>query len=143
MSLLERVFVAAGSNQGDRAAYLTRAREAIAKIPLTTVLGVSSVEETEPVGGPPQPAFLNQIIVVETGLDPNRFLKALQKIEDAEGRVRVERWGPRTLDLDIVRFGTRRLRDPDLVIPHPELPRRDFWQREIAEVEALLAEQAR
>ncbi|MFI5208902.1 MAG: 2-amino-4-hydroxy-6-hydroxymethyldihydropteridine diphosphokinase [Gemmatimonadales bacterium] len=143
MSLLERVFVAAGSNQGDRAAYLKRAREAIAKIPLSTVLGVSSVEETEPVGGPPQPAFLNQIIVVETGLDPNRFLKALQKIEDAEGRVRVERWGPRTLDLDIVRFGTRRLRDPDLVIPHPELPRRDFWQREIAEVEALLAEQAR
>ena len=143
MSLLERVYVAAGSNQGDRAGYLTRARDAIARIPLTTLLGVSSVEETEPVGGPPQPAFLNQIIVVETGLDPNRFLKALQKIEDAEGRVRVERWGPRTLDLDIVRFGTRRLRDPDLVIPHPELPRREFWQREIAEVEARLAEQAR
>jgi 2-amino-4-hydroxy-6-hydroxymethyldihydropteridine diphosphokinase len=143
VSLLERVYVAAGSNEGDRAGYLRRAREALAKIPLTTVLGVSSVEETAPVGGPPQPPFLNQIIVVETGLDPNRFLKALQKIEDAEGRVRLERWGPRTLDLDIVRFGTRRLRDPDLVIPHPELPRREFWQREIAEVEALLAEQAR
>jgi len=142
VSLVERVFIAAGSNQGDRAGYLARARDAIARIPLTTVLGASSVEETEPAGGPPQPAFLNQIVVVETGLDPNRFLKALQKIEDAEGRVRMERWGPRTLDLDIVRFGTRRLRDPDLVIPHPELPRREFWQREIAEVEALLANQA-
>lgn len=143
MSLLERVFIALGSNQGDRAAYLARARDAIARIPLTTVVGASSVEETEPVGGPPQPSFLNQIVAAETGLDPHRFLKALQKIEDAEGRVRIERWGPRTLDLDIVRFGTRRLRDPELVIPHPELPRREFWQREIAEVEAHLATQPR
>lgn len=143
MSLLERVFIALGSNQGDRAAYLARARDAIARIPLTTVVGASSVEETEPVGGPPQPSFLNQIVAAETGLDPHRFLKALQKIEDAEGRVRIERWGPRTLDLDIVRFGTRRLRDPELVIPHPELPRREFWQREIAEVEARLATQPR
>jgi 2-amino-4-hydroxy-6-hydroxymethyldihydropteridine diphosphokinase len=143
VSLLERVFIALGSNQGDRAGYLARARDAIARIPLTTVVGASSVEETEPVGGPPQPSFLNQIVVAETGLDPHRFLKALQKIEDAEGRVRLERRGPRTLDLDIVRFGTRRLRDPELVIPHPELPHREFWQREIAEVEAHLAAEAR
>jgi 2-amino-4-hydroxy-6-hydroxymethyldihydropteridine diphosphokinase len=61
----------------------------------------------------------------------------LHKIEDENGRVRGERWGPRTLDLDIVRYGTRRLRDSDLRIPHPELPNRDWWQREMDEVDVL------
>jgi 2-amino-4-hydroxy-6-hydroxymethyldihydropteridine diphosphokinase len=143
MSLVERVYVALGSNQGDRATYLSRAREAVGRIPLTKVLATSSVEETEPVGGPPQERFLNQMLLAETALDPSRFLKALQKIEADQGRVRGgERWGPRTLDLDIVRFGTRRLRETDLVIPHPELPRRPFWQREIEEIERGLSEKS-
>jgi 2-amino-4-hydroxy-6-hydroxymethyldihydropteridine diphosphokinase len=77
------------------------------------------------------------MILVETGLDPGRFLKLLHKIEDENGRERTEPWGPRTLDLDIVRYGTRRLRDPDLRIPHPELPNRDWWQREMEELDGL------
>jgi len=137
MNLRERVYVALGSNMGDRDAYLAKAREALAKLPLTTVLAPSKLEATEPVGPVPQEKYLNQMILVETGLDPGRFLKLLHKIEDENGRVRGERWGPRTLDLDIVRYGTRRLRDPDLRIPHPELPNRDWWQRELEEVDAL------
>jgi 2-amino-4-hydroxy-6-hydroxymethyldihydropteridine diphosphokinase len=77
------------------------------------------------------------MILVETALDPGRFLKALHKIEDENGRVREERWGPRTLDLDVVRFGTRRLRDPDIIIPHPELPNREWWSREMEELDRL------
>ncbi len=138
MNPRERVYVALGSNEGDRETYLARAREALAKIPLTTVLGVSSVEETDPVGPEGQGKYLNQMVLVETSLDPGRFLKLLHKIEDENGRIRAERWGPRTLDLDIVRFGTRRLRDPDLRIPHAELPHRDWWQREIEELDAAV-----
>ncbi|HEY7026399.1 MAG TPA: 2-amino-4-hydroxy-6-hydroxymethyldihydropteridine diphosphokinase [Gemmatimonadales bacterium] len=137
MNLRERVYVALGSNMGDRDAYLAKARAALAKLPLTTVLAESKVEETEPVGPVPQEKYLNQMILVETGLDPGRFLKLLHKIEDENGRERTERWGPRTLDLDIVRYGTRRLRDPDLRIPHPELPNRDWWQREMEELDGL------
>lgn len=138
MNPRERVYVALGSNEGDRSAYLARAREALAKIPLTTILGASSVEETVPVGPEGQGKYLNQMVLAETSLDPGRFLKLLHKIEDENGRVRGERWGPRTLDLDIVRFGTRRLRDPDLRIPHAELPNRAWWQREMEELDALV-----
>ena len=126
MNLRERVYVALGSNLGDRAAYLTRAREAMAKLPLTTVLAASSIEETEPVGPEGQGKYLNQMMLVETGLDPGRFLKMLHKIEDENGRERTVRWG------------TRRLRDPDLRIPHAELPNRDWWQREMDELDGLV-----
>jgi 2-amino-4-hydroxy-6-hydroxymethyldihydropteridine diphosphokinase len=138
MNPRERVYLALGSNEGDRSAYLARAREALAKIPLTTILAASSVEETEPVGPEGQGKYLNQMVLAETSLDPGRFLKLLHKIEDENGRVRAGRWGPRTLDLDIVRFGTRRLRDPDLRIPHAELPNRAWWQREIEELDTLV-----
>lgn len=137
MNPRERVYIALGSNQGNREAYLTRAREALAKLPLTTLLAASSIEETAPVGPPGQEPYLNQMVVLDTTLDPGRFLKLLHKIEDENGRTRAERWGPRTLDLDIVRFGTRRLRDADLRIPHPEFPNRDWWQRELEELDRL------
>lgn len=135
MNPRERVYVALGSNLGDRREYLARARGAMAKLPLTTVLGESRIEETEPVGPPGQGPYLNQMLLLETALDPGRFLKLLHKIEDDSGRSRETRWGPRTLDLDIVRFGTRRLRDHELRIPHPELPNRAWWQREIEELD--------
>ena len=138
MNPRERVYIALGSNLGDREAILARAREALAKLPLTTLLAASAIEETAAVGGPAgQGPYLNQMVVADTTLDPGRFLKLLHKIEDENGRVRGERWGPRTLDLDLVRFGTRRLRDPDLKLPHPELPTRDWWQREIEELDRL------
>jgi 2-amino-4-hydroxy-6-hydroxymethyldihydropteridine diphosphokinase len=137
MNPRERVYIALGSNLGDREALLANAREAIGRLPLTTVLAASTIEETDPVGPPGQGQYLNQMMLVETSLDPGRFLKLLHKIEDENGRTREERWGSRTLDLDIVRFGTRRLRDHDLKIPHPELHRRDWWQREIEELDRL------
>jgi 2-amino-4-hydroxy-6-hydroxymethyldihydropteridine diphosphokinase len=83
-----------------------------------------------------QPPYLNQMVLLETGLEPRELLEALQAIERSEGRQRTERWGARTLDLDIVRFGSRRVTEPGLIIPHPELSNRDFWRRELAEIEA-------
>jgi 2-amino-4-hydroxy-6-hydroxymethyldihydropteridine diphosphokinase len=136
MNPRERAYVALGGNLGDREGYLARARAALAKLPLTKLLGLSEVEETEPVGPAGQGKYLNQMALLETSLDPGRFLKLLQKIEEENGRTRTEKWGPRTLDLDIVRFGTRRLRDPDLKLPHPELPNREWWQREMVELDA-------
>ncbi len=130
----ERVFVALGSNVGDRAAHLAAARDALARLPDTRLLAAAGVEETAPLGGMAQPPYLNQMVLLETALEPHALLAALQAIERARGRVRTARWGPRTLDLDIVAYGDRQVRDPDLVIPHPELPRRDFWQRELSEL---------
>ncbi len=132
----ERVYVALGSNLGDREQHLRAARKALAELPGTSLLAVSSIEETQPLGGLPQPPYLNQMALVETTLEPRALLRALQEIERQEGRRRTEHWGSRTLDLDIVRFGDRQVRDHDLIIPHPELSNRDFWRRELAELEA-------
>jgi 2-amino-4-hydroxy-6-hydroxymethyldihydropteridine diphosphokinase len=76
------------------------------------------------------------MVLLETGLEPRALLQACQDIERMEGRQRGERWGPRTLDLDIVQFGARRVSDTDLIIPHPELSNRDFWRRELAELKS-------
>jgi 2-amino-4-hydroxy-6-hydroxymethyldihydropteridine diphosphokinase len=130
----ERAYVALGSNLGERAAHLAAARDALARLPGTTLVAASAVEETAPLAGMAQPPYLNQMVLLETRLTPRELLAACQAIEQAEGRVRTERWGARTLDLDIVRFGQRRVTEPDLIIPHPELPNRDFWQRELAEL---------
>ncbi len=130
----ERAFVALGSNVGDRAGHLAAAREALGRLPATRLVAASAVEETAPLGGMAQPPYLNQMVLLDTELEPHALLAALQAIERARGRVRTTRWGPRTLDLDIVAYGDRQVRDPDLVIPHPELPRREFWQRELSEL---------
>ena len=132
----ERAYVALGSNLGDRAAHLRAARSALAKLPGTTLVAASDVEETAPLDGMPQPPYLNQMVLLETRLSPRELLEACHAIEHAAGRQRTERWGARTLDLDIVRFGRRRVAEPDLIIPHPELPNRDFWQRELAELQS-------
>ena len=75
------------------------------------------------------------MVLLETTLAPAVLLEHCRRIEVERGRERRERWGPRTLDLDIVRYGDMTVQQPDLTIPHPELPNRDFWQREIAELE--------
>lgn len=129
-----RVAVALGSNLGDRAAHLAAARLALAALPRTSVLRASTVEETAPLGGIDQPPYLNQVVLLETGLSPRALLDACQAIERAEGRVRGRRWASRTLDLDIIAFGQEAVDEPGLTIPHPELPHRDFWQRGLAEV---------
>jgi 2-amino-4-hydroxy-6-hydroxymethyldihydropteridine diphosphokinase len=130
------VYVALGSNLGDREGYLRAAREAIASLPDTQVIQVSGVEETAPLGGMQQPPYLNQMVLLQTRLEPRALLEALQEIERRLGRQRTERWGARTLDLDIVQFGDRRVNEHDLIIPHPELSNRDFWRREMAELQA-------
>jgi 2-amino-4-hydroxy-6-hydroxymethyldihydropteridine diphosphokinase len=132
----ERAYVALGSNVGDRAGHLAAARAALAALPGTRLLAESAVEETAPLAGMDQPPYLNQMVLLETVLEPRALLAACQAIERSRGRVRAERWGPRTLDLDIVRYGHRRMADPDLIIPHPGLSDRDFWIRELAELEA-------
>ena len=133
--MTERVFVALGSNVGDRAAHLAHARERLAGLPGTRLVAASRVEETAPLGAVPQGPYLNQMVLLETTLTPQALLAAGRAIEVERGRERRERWGPRTLDLDIVRFGERTVREAGLTIPHPELPRRDFWLREIAELD--------
>lgn len=130
----ERVAVALGSNLGDRAAHLATAREALAALPETRVIAVSTIEETAPLGALAQPSYLNQMVLLETTLTPRALLDACQAIERAAGRIRGERWASRIIDLDIVRFGDRAVSEPGLTLPHPELPHRVFWQRELAEV---------
>jgi len=133
----ERVYVALGSNVGDRAAHLAYARARLAALPRTRLVGESRVEETAPLGSVPQGPYLNQMVLLETALEPAELLDQLHAIESERGRERRIRWGPRTLDLDIVRWDERGgVREPDLTIPHPELPHRDFWLREIAELDA-------
>jgi len=132
----ERAYIALGSNLGDRAEHLAAARAALAALPRTRLLAASGVEETAPLGVMEQPPYLNQMVLLETALEPRALLAACQAIERSRGRVRTERWGARTLDLDIVRYGGRRIHEPDLIIPHPELAHRDFWIRELAELEA-------
>jgi 2-amino-4-hydroxy-6-hydroxymethyldihydropteridine diphosphokinase len=132
----ERAYVALGSNLGDRAGHLAAARAALAALPGTRVVAESAVEQTEPLGGMDQPPYLNQMVLLETALEPRALLAACQAIERSRGRERAGRWAPRTLDLDIVRSGHRRIADPDLIIPHPGLSDRDFWIRELAELEA-------
>jgi 2-amino-4-hydroxy-6-hydroxymethyldihydropteridine diphosphokinase len=127
-------YIALGSNLGDRDAHLRAARDAIGRLPGTRILATSDVEETAPIGPPGQGPYLNQMIAVETDLDPRTLLDGLQAIEAWRGRVRGERWGARTLDLDIVLVEGRAVNEPDLVVPHPRLPDRDFWRRELAQL---------
>ena len=98
------------------------------------MLATSRVEETEPLGPVSQGPYLNQMLLLDTELPARALLEALLAIEAAAGRVRRERWGPRTLDCDIVLYGDSAVNEPGLVVPHPELPNRDFWQRELREL---------
>jgi 2-amino-4-hydroxy-6-hydroxymethyldihydropteridine diphosphokinase len=135
----EIAYIALGSNLGDRRAYLDRARDAIAAIPECRVVAATQVEETEPLGGLAQPPYLNQMVAVETTLDPRTLLARLHAIEADAGRVRGARWESRTLDLDIVQFDDRVVESSDLVIPHPGLADRPFWQHELAELKDAVA----
>lgn len=134
----EVAYIALGSNLGDRDAQLARARAAIADLSGTSLVAASAVEETLPLGGMPQPPYLNQMIAVRTTLTPRALLSALQAIEEAAGRQRSERWGARTLDCDLVAFGDVRSTDPSLTLPHPGIASRDFWRRELAAVRRVV-----
>jgi 2-amino-4-hydroxy-6-hydroxymethyldihydropteridine diphosphokinase len=133
-------YVALGSNLGDRAAYLAQAREGLARIPATRLIGESTIEETAPLGPIAQGPYLNQMVALETTLAPAELLAALQDIERQLGRVRDQRWGPRTLDLDLVLMERQRSDDPRCRVPHPELVHRPFWLRELAELRSVSVE---
>ena len=132
------VYIALGSNVGDRDRHLIAARAAIAALPHTFIAAASDVEETEPLGGRQQEKYLNQMLAVRTALEPMQLLSELQRIEQENGRTRRERWASRTLDLDIVAYGDAALATEDLTLPHPGLEERDFWRRELAQLEERL-----
>jgi 2-amino-4-hydroxy-6-hydroxymethyldihydropteridine diphosphokinase len=125
------VYVALGSNLGDRERFLADARDAIAALPGTHCVAETPVEETAPLGPVAQGAFLNQMLAIKTRMPPEELLDELQVIEEKAGRKRGERWGPRTLDLDIVALDGAAVSSPRLMVPHPELPNREFWLREL------------
>lgn len=124
-------YIALGSNLGQREVFLAQARRAIAALANTRVLGQTEAEETAPIGPIAQGPFLNQMVAIETELSPQDLLAELKRIEADAGRERTTRWGPRTLDLDIVLFEQQTVREPGLTVPHPELSNRDFWLREL------------
>ncbi len=123
---MTRAYLALGSNLGDRVAHLQRALDAMRAEPAVAVVGVSKVYETDPVGGPEQGAFLNAVVAVDTDLEPYGLLAFAQGLERDAQRVRVERWGPRTLDVDVLLYGDVRVDDDDLTIPHPRMWERGF-----------------
>jgi 2-amino-4-hydroxy-6-hydroxymethyldihydropteridine diphosphokinase len=130
-----RVWLALGSNLGDRAGYLQGARQALPAAGIA-VLRASRVDETDPVGITDQPRFLNQVLEVETSLEPRPLLEAVKAVEQQLGRVARERWGPREIDIDILRYDGRTVDEPGLHIPHPELPNRRFLVDLLEELDA-------
>jgi 2-amino-4-hydroxy-6-hydroxymethyldihydropteridine diphosphokinase len=125
-------YIALGSNLGQREVFLAQARGAIAELPRTRLLGQTEVEETAAIGPVAQGPFLNQMISIETELSPGELLAELHRIEADAGRIRRVRWGPRTLDLDIVLFEQQTVNEEKLHVPHPELSNRNFWLSELA-----------
>jgi 2-amino-4-hydroxy-6-hydroxymethyldihydropteridine diphosphokinase len=126
MTVRRRVVLAVGANLGDRLGTLQGCVEAIGGLPDTDVLAISPVYETAPVGGPAQPDFLNAVLIAATGLGPYDLLKAVHRIEAEFGRVRAERFGPRTLDIDIISYAAQVSSDPVLTLPHPRAHERPF-----------------
>jgi 2-amino-4-hydroxy-6-hydroxymethyldihydropteridine diphosphokinase len=121
-----RAVLSIGSNLGDRLGTLQGCVQAIGRLPETDVLAVSPVYETAPVGGPIQPDYLNAVLIVATVLTPHDLLAATQRIEADFGRVRAERFGPRTLDIDIIGYDEQISDDPVLTLPHPRAHERAF-----------------
>ncbi|MFZ8812388.1 MAG: 2-amino-4-hydroxy-6-hydroxymethyldihydropteridine diphosphokinase [Thermus aquaticus] len=120
-----KAYVGLGSNLGDRAAYLLLGLSALSRLPKTHLLRLSPVYETDPVG-PPQPPYLNMVAELETELSPKGLLAEMLGVEKALGRERRERWGPRTLDLDLLLYGDLVLEEAGLSVPHPRLHERAF-----------------
>jgi len=129
-------YLALGSNVGVREQYLREAIQALTATPGIKLIAVSKVFETDPVGYVEQDAFLNMVIAIETELSPTELLEHVLSIEQTLGRVRLIRWGPRVIDIDIILYGNEQIDLPNLQIPHPAMkerafvlvPLRDVWQ---------------
>jgi len=127
-----RAALALGSNLGDRQAHLDRAIAALRRA--APLLALSRYHESDPVGGPPQPRFLNGVALIEWGLGARDLLVLAHRLEEEAGRRRTVRWGPRTLDVDLLLLGDLVLAEADLGIPHPRLAERAFVLAPLAEV---------
>ncbi len=131
------VYIGLGANLGDRAATLHRALEMLAETEGVTLRRVSTLIETDPVGGPAdQPCFMNGAAEIQTPLEPEQLMKVLKDIETALGRDRSREvpWGPRPCDLDILLFEDRTVRTDQLTVPHPQMHKREFVLRPLAEI---------
>lgn len=128
-------YLGLGSNLGDRLEHLRAAVRLLGAEPGIDVVRSSRVYETEPVG-PPQPAYLNAVIEVRTDGTARELLEACRRVEDALGRVRAERWGPRTIDVDVLTFDRVTIQEPDLQIPHPRMHERGFVLVPLGELDA-------
>ncbi|MBK5287605.1 MAG: 2-amino-4-hydroxy-6-hydroxymethyldihydropteridine diphosphokinase [Acidimicrobiia bacterium] len=121
-----RAYLGIGSNLGDRHAELQRAVDRLGQSDGVVVHAVSPVYETDPVGGPAQDDFLNAVVAVETTLSPHQLLAVCAGVEQVAQRVRAVRWGPRTLDVDVLLVDGVAIDDPELTIPHPRMAERGF-----------------
>ncbi|MEW5894521.1 MAG: 2-amino-4-hydroxy-6-hydroxymethyldihydropteridine diphosphokinase [Candidatus Omnitrophota bacterium] len=134
------VFLALGSNMGDRRKNIDRALSLL-KLYGLTILKVSSIIETEPVGGPPQEKFLNAALKAETSLNPVKLLSVLKSIETEMGRKPSGKNFPRPIDIDILLYDNISINSPTLIIPHPRMFERDFVKRPLKEIEPHILDQ--
>ena len=128
-------FLGLGSNLGDRLANLQAAVDALQVEPGLRVAASSRVWETTPVGGPPQPDYLNAVVRIETDLSARDLLDVARRVEARLGRIRKERWGARTIDVDVLLHDDEQIDEPDLVVPHPRMKQRAFVLLPLLELE--------
>ena len=133
-AIAHRAFIGLGSNLGDRLGNIARALERLGRAPGTDVVQVSSMYATEPVGKADQPEFFNAVAELRTGQEPGELLDTCLAVERELGRVRRERWGPRTIDLDILVYDELRADGPRLQLPHPRMCERAFVLIPLAEI---------
>lgn len=131
---MTRVYIGLGSNLDNPHSQLANALRALTQLPDTTMVATSTLYQSAPVGPSGQPDYLNAVVALETTLEPLPLLDHLQTIETAQGRVRKEHWGARTLDLDILLFGNEIINNPRLTIPHPYLTERNFVLYPLADI---------
>ena len=135
---MTRAYVGLGANLGPREVTLLRAADLLAAADGVEVVAVSQLRDTEPVGVIEQPPFLNGAVAIDTSLPARALLELLLEIERSLGRVRVERWGPRTIDLDLLVYGDERVDEEGLHVPHPRLHERRFALEPLAELDPEL-----
>lgn len=131
---MTRVYIGLGSNLDNPLAQLKSAVSHLKQLPDSTLIGISCLYQSTPVGPQDQPDYLNAVAALDTELEPLPLLDALQAIETKHGRVRKEHWGARTLDLDILLFGDQTINHTRLIIPHPYLTQRSFVLIPLADI---------
>ena len=128
-------YIGVGSNMGDRQANIDAALRSLGGVAGIDVVAVSSVQPSRPVGGPSgQRDYFNAVVAIRTTLDPRALLDTLRRIEQQLGRRRIERWGPRTIDLDLLLYDQEMIDEEDLVVPHPRMHQRRFVMEPLAEI---------